>query len=151
MGTLATRLKAFRQQALLTEAEIAARLKRRFPLLTEEEITERAKQLVGYEASLTQSELAKRTQEFRCSGLDRTMIGKIESGRRSNPSLETLDALAKALSMGPGPAVLIDDLVASSRENESILLRRIEVKVQNITDEQTLKDILNYIEFKVRR
>ena len=151
MGTLATRLKQLRVQSLLTQEEIEARLRKRFGHLTDGEIAENAKGLVGHEAGLTQEELAERTKQFKSGGLGRTMIGKIERGDRLNPSLETLTVLAQALSLGPGPAVLIDDLVTSpGRETPSTLLRRIEAKVQGIEDTETLQDILDYIEFKRR-
>lgn len=151
METLATQLKQFRLRSLLTQKEIETRLRRRFGHLTDEEIAKTAEGLVGYEAGLTQAELAERTKQFKSGGLDRTMIGKIESGNRGNPSLESLTVLALALSLGPGPAVLIDDLVATSNEEPpSTLLRRITAKVQNIEDPETLQDILDYIEFKRR-
>lgn len=153
MGTLATRLKQLRLQALLTQEEIEARLRKRFGHLTDEEIAKTAKGLVSHEAGLTQAELAERTKQVKPSGLDRTMIGKIERHQRRNPSLATLNVLAKALSLGLGPAVLIDDLVTNpttNKEKPSTLLRRITVKVETIEDPETLQDILNYIEFKRR-
>lgn len=151
MGTLATWLKQFRLQALLTQEEIEARLRKRFGHLADEEIAETAKGLVGHEAGLTQEELAERTKQFKPGGLDRTMIGKIERYQRRNPSLETLKVLAQALSLGPGPAILIDDLVASpNSEPPSTLLRRITAKIEGIEDPETLQAILDYIDFKRR-
>ena len=151
MGTLATRLKRFRLQALLTQEEIEARLRKRFGHLADEEIAETARGLVGHEAGLTQEELAKRTKQVKVGGLDRTMIGKIERHQRRNPSLETLKVLSRALSLGTGPAVLIDDLVANPNdEPPSTLLRHIITKIEGIEDPETLQDILDYIEFKRR-
>lgn len=172
MGTLATRLLSLRLQAPLTNEEILRRLKRRTVLVTEEqtatggvetrrrlladlsdkELGEIASGLVGVEVGLTQEELAERTKQFRPGGFDRATISKLERADRLNPRLETLTVLAQALSAGPGPAVLIDDLVTNptKQEKPSTLLRRITAKVQTIEDSETLQAILDYIEFKRR-
>lgn len=102
-------------------------------------------------AGLTQAQLAERTKLYKPpKGVDRTAIGKIESGKRDNPGLETLQALANAL------GVTIDDLtpdapqLALSRSKDTrrqVLLRRVSRKVEGVEDIEMLQRILAYIEF----
>ena len=122
--------------------------------MVEDTLATRLKRL-RLQADLTQKQLADRTRLYKPpKGLDRSMIGKIETGLRPNPSLETLQVLAQAL------GCLIDDLVPRGElplnireESEAhetahnVLLRRIIAKAKGIENMEDLQRILDYIEF----
>lgn len=147
--TLATRLKRLRQEATLTYEEILARMYRNPGRLTDEELARRARKSVGSWIGLTQAELSERTKAHRPpNGVERTAIGKFESGKRTNPGLEILQALASAL------GVTIDDLTPNTQlpsqpnnTQRQVLLSRVSRKVEGVDDITTLQRIIDYIEF----
>lgn len=154
---LAARLKRLRLQAPLTDEEIAARVRRQQPDLSEaglQRAIEEA-QRVGM-VGLTQQELADRTQQYKEGGISRSMVNKIERRSRPNPTLETLLALAQAL------GVLIDDLVPEEtligagrnlKEQSNFrerLIRRIMHRVESANSD-TLERVWEYIQFLTKQ
>jgi transcriptional regulator with XRE-family HTH domain len=149
---LATRLKRLRLQAPLTDEEIAARVQRHQPDLSGPDLQRAIEetQKVGV-VGLTQAELADRTKKYG-GGISRGMVNKMEKRGRRNPSLNTLQVVAKAL------GVLIDDLVPEEtlvdaarkpEERDTFrerLVRRIIYQVEDANDE-TLKKVWEYIQF----